>query len=90
MESLQKMYKVIVSKTASKELADMPAQVINRIIPAIKNLGENPRPSGEKKLKGEQDTWRIRIGDYRVIYTINDTIRIVDVRKVGHRKDIYD
>lgn len=84
------MYRVIVSKTASKELADLPTQAVNRIIPAIKKLGENPRPTGSKKLKGEHDSWRIRVGDYRVIYTIDDTIRVLDVRKVGHRKDIYD
>lgn len=84
------MYRVIVSKTASKELADLPTQAVNRIIPAIKKLGDDPRPPGSKKLKGENDSWRIRIGDYRVIYTIDDAIRIVDVRKVGHRKDVYD
>ena len=58
------MYKVLVSKTASKELADLPTQVVNRIVPAIKKLGDDPRPPGCKKLKGEQDAWRIRIGDY--------------------------
>ncbi len=83
------MYKVVVSKSASKELADLPSQVVNRIIPAIIKLEENPRPTGCKKLKGEQENWRIRIGDYRVIYSIDDMIRIVDVRNVGHRKDIY-
>lgn len=84
------MYKVIVSKTASRELADLPSQAVNRIVPAIKKLGEDPRPAGCKKLKGGQDAWRIRIGDYRVIYIIDDVIRIVDVRSVGHRKDIYE
>lgn len=84
------MYKVVISKSASKEIASLPSQIINRIIPVIKKLGENPRPPGCKKLKGGQDTWRIRMGDYRVIYTIDDVIRIVDVRSVGHRKDIYD
>jgi mRNA interferase RelE/StbE len=79
------MYKIVVNKTASKELADLPIQVVNRIIPAIKELVEDPRPPGCKKLKGEQNTWRIRIGDYRVIYIIDDVIR-----GVGHRKDIYD
>ncbi|MFZ1807625.1 MAG: type II toxin-antitoxin system RelE/ParE family toxin [Cyclobacteriaceae bacterium] len=84
------MYNVVISKSASKEIASLPSPIINRIIQAIKKLGENPRPSGCKKLKGGQDTWRIRIGDYRVIYTINDIIHIVDVRSVGHRKDVYD
>ncbi len=79
-----------MSRTATKELADLPVVVVNRIVPAIKKLGENPRPPGCKKLKGGQDTWRIRIGDYRVVYIIEDVIRIVDVRSVGHRKDIYE
>lgn len=83
------MYNVVISKSASKEIANLPSQIINRIIPAIKKLGENPRPSGCKKLKGGQNAWRIRVGDYRVIYTIDDVIRIVDVRSIGHRKDIY-
>ena len=84
------MYKVIVSKTANKELADLPTQAVNRIIPAIRNLGEDPRPPGCRKLKSREDTWRIRIGDYRVVYTVDDVVRIVDVRGVGHRKDIYE
>ncbi len=84
------MYSVLVSRTASKELADLPTQALNRIMPAIKKLGENPRPPGSKKLKGAHDSWRIRIGEYRVIYTIDDMIRIIDVRKVGHRKDVYE
>lgn len=84
------MYRVVVSKTAFKELYNLPADAVNRIVPAIKKLGEDPRPAGCKKLKGPQDNWRIRIGDYRVIYSIDDVIRIVDVRGVGHRKDVYD
>ncbi|MEJ0056509.1 MAG: type II toxin-antitoxin system RelE/ParE family toxin [Bacteroidota bacterium] len=84
------MYNIVVSKTASKELADLPAQAVNRIIPAIKKLGDDPRPSGSQKLRGTKDLWRIRVGDYRIIYSIDDTIRIVDIRKVGHRKSIYE
>jgi mRNA interferase RelE/StbE len=61
-----------------------------RIIKAILNLSDNPRPQGSKKLKGGFENWRIRIGDYRIIYAIDDEILIVDIRKVGHRKDIYD
>lgn len=84
------MYKVVVSKTASKELSDLPTHVINRIVPSIKKLADDPHPPGCKKLKGQQDIWRIRICDYRVIYTIDDVVRIVDIRSVGHRKDIYE
>jgi mRNA interferase RelE/StbE len=53
-------------------------------------LAENPRPAGVKKLKGNnEDLYRIRSGDYRVVYSIEDEIRVVDIRKIGHRKDIY-
>ena len=83
-------YKVIVSKSAQKELLKLPQQANDRIIPAILKLSEEPRPPGAKKLKGGADSWRIRVGDYRVIYRVDDEILIVDVRRVGHRKDIYE
>lgn len=68
------MYRIDVCKTASKELFGLPKEVVNRVLPEIKGLSTNPRPVGCKKLKGHQDTWRIRIGDYRVIYSIDDVI----------------
>ncbi len=83
-------YKIVVSKSVSKELVKLPIGINNKIIPAIKLLAGNPRPKGSKKLKGMNSTWRIRIGDYRIIYIIDDVVLIVDIRKVGHRKDIYD
>jgi mRNA interferase RelE/StbE len=83
-------YNVVVSKSAAKELYKLPATVNNRIIKAILKLSDDPRPQGSKKLQGRSENWRIRIGDYRVIYAIDDEVLIVDVRKVGHRKDIYD
>jgi mRNA interferase RelE/StbE len=83
-------YNVVVSKSAAKELSKLPATVNNRIIKAILELSDDPRPQGSKKLKGGSENWRIRIGAYRVIYAIDDEVMIVDVRKVGHRKDIYD
>ena len=82
-------YEIVVSKSAQKELFRLPQQVNNRIIPAIFKLEEDPRPNGSKKLRGLTNLWRIRVGDYRIIYAIDDEIRIVDIRKVGHRKDIY-
>ncbi|SIT14443.1 type II toxin-antitoxin system RelE family toxin [Belliella pelovolcani] len=83
-------YEIVVSKSASKELLKLPKKVNNKIINAILLLADNPRPSGAKKLRGLSENWRIRIGDYRVIYAISDEISIVDIRKVGHRKDIYE
>jgi mRNA interferase RelE/StbE len=64
--------------------------LLEKIIPVIIALENNPCPVGCKKLKGFADLWRIRIGDYRVIYSIDDVILLVDIRAAGNRKDIYD
>lgn len=82
-------YAVQFSPRAQRDLRSPPAQVVQRVLPRIETLTDEPRPAGAKKLSGDHDVWRIRIGDYRILYAINDHIRIVEVRKVGHRKDIY-
>ena len=85
------MYKVIVLRSAEKDLSKLPSQVVKKIFPALEKLAENPRPAGSKKLVGqEENLWRLRIGDYRIIYLIEDKIRVVEIRKAGHRKDIYE
>jgi mRNA interferase RelE/StbE len=85
------MYRIIFSKTAEKDLDKLPVITIKRISKAIDNLAENPRPVGCKKLKSTEDNlWRIRIGDYRVIYEITDEIKVIDIRRIRHRKDIYE
>jgi len=85
------MYRIVIKKSAAKELELLPSKVLPAVTKAILNLSNQPRPSGCKKLKGQSGyLWRIRIGDYRVIYSIDDVIKIIDVQKVGHRKDIYD
>ena len=85
------MYKVVISRSAEKDLVKLPKKVLLPISNAIDALEEDPRPPGCKKLKGTTESlWRIRVGDYRIIYAIADEVRIVDVRKVGHRKDIYE
>ena len=84
------MYKVNISHSALKELLGMQKQTVKKIDKVIDALAENPRPSGVKRLKGNNENlYRIRSGDYRVVYTIEDEIRVVDIRKIGHRKDIY-
>ena len=84
------MFRVVISKRAAKEVQDLPGPMIPRVHGAIVALAVDPRPPGCKKLVDQKESlWRIRVGDYRVAYTIDDTVRIVDVRKVGHRKDIY-
>ena len=83
-------YQVVISKIASKELRKLHKKEVQLIFSKIKGLATNPRPDGCKKLKSQSENlWRLRMGDYRVIYSIDDTIRIIDIRRVGHRKDIY-
>ncbi len=83
-------YRLILSKPALRAMRDLPASVNMRISLAIDGLKDMPRPPGCKKLHGREDLWRIRVGDYRIIYAIDDAIRVVDVRRIGHRGDIYE
>jgi mRNA interferase RelE/StbE len=73
-----------------KELVELPKQASIKLTQAIDSLANHPRPIRCKKLKGEKEyLWRIRVGDYRVIYQIEDVVKIVEIRKIGNRKDIY-
>ena len=84
-------YTVLFKESARKELYTLPGKTLKKVADAIDGLSINPRPTGVKKLKGQgENLWRIRVGDYRIIYLIEDTIRIVNIRRIGHRKDIYE
>jgi mRNA interferase RelE/StbE len=82
-------YTLVLSKKAQKQLDAFSETIVLPIIEAITALEQNPRPIGCKKLKG-RDGYRIRTGNYRIIYDIFDTELIVDVIALGHRKDIYE
>jgi mRNA interferase RelE/StbE len=82
-------YQIRITKTAQKQLDNLSDSVANTLIEAIKMLSYNPRPSGCKKLKGRSG-YRIRQGNYRVIYDIYDKLLIVEVIAIGNRKDIYE
>lgn len=75
--------------SALKELNDLPQYMHKRILLTINMLADNPRPFGCKKLKGCSDTWRIRVGDYRIVYEINDNILVVFIVKIAHRREVY-
>ena len=81
-------YTILVERYAQKQILKLDKKVIPVIKMAIASLADNPRPFGYKKLKGE-DAYRIQVGDYRIIYEIEDDKIIVIVVSVGHRKDIY-
>jgi mRNA interferase RelE/StbE len=81
-------YEITISRVAQKELAALDRQVYERVKVAVLALADDPRPTGCLKLSGREG-WRIRVGNYRVIYEIDDTVRIVSIVHVGHRGRIY-
>lgn len=82
-------YFISISKTAQKQLDKLPNPMAERLITAIRQLADNPRPPGYKKLKG-RDGYRIRRGSYRIVYDIFDNVMLVHIIAIGHRKDIYN
>lgn len=83
-------YRVVIKPSASKEI-DAVGQKKDRqrMVLRIQSLGENPRPFGCEKLSGQLDRYRVREGNYRILYSIDDEKLLIDVTKVGHRKDVY-
>ncbi len=82
------VYNITISKPAQKQLDKLYGNIADRLINSIHELGNDPRPAGCKKLKGKE-AYRIRVGDYRIIYEIFDKILLIDIISLGHRKDIY-
>jgi mRNA interferase RelE/StbE len=83
-------YSVVIKSSAQKELDALDDAVFSRIDRRILALAENPRPAGCKKLKGYKDQWRIRIGNWRVVYFIDDSAKRVSISRVAHRREVYD
>ncbi len=82
-------YRVTLKSSAEKEFFRLPDPVSARIFPKIKALTTDPKPHGSIKLSGGRDEWRIRVGDYRVIYTIDDKEKNVKVMRIAHRREAY-
>lgn len=82
-------YKVEITASAEKSLKKIPKKDIVKIVEAIRVLAISPFPEGCRKLKGEEDVYRVRQGNYRIIYEVVENKLIVLVLKIGHRKDIY-
>ncbi len=84
------MYKIIVDHSAEKDLDRLSKEIVRKIARVIDRLAKDPKPSGVKKLKASaEDLYRVRSGDYRIIYAIEEEIKIVNIRRVRHRKDVY-
>ncbi len=82
-------FKLVFARSARKELESLPATIVRRILPRIESLPIDPRPPGCRKLSGTNDLWRIRVGDYRVIYSIEEQMLTIEVIAVRHRGDAY-
>lgn len=83
-------YSVEVKPAARKELEALPNPILARVVRKLESLADVPRPAGCKKLKGYKDQWRIRIGDWRVVYLIDETVRLVSIVRIAHRREVYE
>ena len=82
-------YNIQWKKSVTKELTDIPKEYSTKIFNEISNLSEIPRPDGCRKLKGTNNIYRIKINEYRVIYSIEDNILTIEIIRIAHRKEAY-
>ena len=81
-------YSVLIKRSAEKEMDCLPTSVFDRVVESIRALKIDPRPHGSRKLRGLEQ-YRLRVGSYRILYTVDDDNRLVEIIAVGHRKDVY-
>jgi mRNA interferase RelE/StbE len=82
-------YAVTLKASADKSLEKLPHSVRRRVVAKAELLGDDPRPASSKKLAGGINLWRIRVGDWRVVYAVDDDAKVVDVRIIAHRREVY-
>lgn len=83
-------YRITFTTAAARQVRKLPRQARDRLLQLIDGLAEEPRPHGARKLVGEEIAWRVRAGDYRVIYEVLDDALLVTVVRAGHRRDVHD
>jgi mRNA interferase RelE/StbE len=88
MPAVPRRYRIVLARSACKQLAALPRDVQQQVGPQIALLADDPRPHGSQKLKGS-DLYRIRVGDYRVVYAIDDDDLLIGIVRVAHRRDAY-
>ncbi|MBM4467669.1 MAG: type II toxin-antitoxin system RelE/ParE family toxin [Chloroflexi bacterium] len=82
-------YTVRLKRSAEKELEDLPDHVHDRIVKRLLALEQDPRPRGVKKLKGRAEEYRLRAGDYRILYVVDDAAQVVEIIAIRHRREAY-
>jgi mRNA interferase RelE/StbE len=83
------VYEVHLERAAERDLRRLSSEDFTRIVAHVQALGEHPRPHGCRKITGSRSDWRIRVGDYRIIYEIDDNAMVVRVLRIRHRRDAY-
>jgi len=83
-------YSLEIKQSAQKELDSLDDALFRRVDRKILALADNPRPAGCKKLRGYRDQWRIRVGDWRIVYSIDDAAKLVSIMRVAHRREVYE
>lgn len=81
-------YKIVIKRSAERELRAIPTPDMGRVVNRIRGLANHPRPPGSEKLSGEE-RYRVRQGDYRIIYAVDEALQTVEVVKIGHRREVY-
>jgi len=82
-------FRIEWKKSTRKDLRKLPASTGGRIVQAVEDLAENPFPHGVEKLSGSQHAYRIRLGDYRIVYEVVIELNLIEIQRVRHRKDVY-
>jgi mRNA interferase RelE/StbE len=82
-------YELYIERRAEKDLKKLEASLFSEIVARIKELADNPHPHGSKKIAGSQNDWRIRIGNYRVLYEIDNKTKTIKIMRVKHRREAY-
>ena len=82
-------FRIEWKKSTKKDVRKLPPSEVNRILSAVEELADNPFPHGSEKLAGSECAYRIRVGDYRVVYEVVPAAKLVEIQRVRHRKDVY-
>jgi mRNA interferase RelE/StbE len=83
------VYEILLERNAERDLKKLPKDMFDRAVLSIKFLAQNPKPHGSRKIVGSKNDWRIRVGDYRVIYEIDEEGRVVKIMRIRHRREAY-
>jgi mRNA interferase RelE/StbE len=82
-------FRIEWKKSTRKDLRKLPANAADKIVEAVEHLSQNPFPHGVEKLSGSEHAYRIRLGDYRIVYEVVTESKLVEIQRVRHRKDVY-